>query len=331
LLFAILVSFAACWTCAWGQTTSGYDSFIQKGRTELRAGKADQALAAGEQAIKLDAMRWEGYALAGGALMNLKRFEEAADDFNEALKRAPQAKQPGLRRLRRQCLLDAAGGSQSTPAAPPANTNGPAAPPSPGPAPSPATAGNVTQAEIVLWESIKNSTNPSDFQTYLNQYPKGAFAALAQRRLAEAKAEEQARIQEQRKRDRDSVWTDSNTSLMWTRQDNGTDVGWNQALSYCQQLRLLGYTDWRMPTYNELKEIHARSWTGRGKIKTEFHLSNGAGALWTSSPAGLGGYFSGKLAQSGYLIFPEPNKANGMRTLCVRNADASGSDQKGSN
>ncbi len=192
LLSVILIyALAACWTCAWGQTTSGYDSFIQKGRTELRAGNADQALAAGEQAIKLDATRWEGYALAGGSLMHLKRYQEAADDFNEALKRAPQAKQAALIDLRRQCLLNAAGGATPSP--------------SPGPSPSPAAAGTVTQAEIVLWESIKNSKKPSDFQAYLNQYPKGAFAELAQRRLAQTKAEEQARIQEQQERDRDAV------------------------------------------------------------------------------------------------------------------------------
>jgi hypothetical protein len=36
-------------------------------------------MASGEAAIKMNADRWEGYALAGGALMNLKRYEEAAE------------------------------------------------------------------------------------------------------------------------------------------------------------------------------------------------------------------------------------------------------------
>jgi hypothetical protein len=50
--------------------------------------------------------------------------------------------------------------------------------------PTPATSASVpetttTQAEIVLWKSIENSKNRVDFETYLGQYPKGAFAGLA--------------------------------------------------------------------------------------------------------------------------------------------------------
>ncbi len=37
--------------------------------------------------------------------------------------------------------------------------------------------------ELVYWESIKNSSNPADFQAYLDQYPNGQFAALARNRL----------------------------------------------------------------------------------------------------------------------------------------------------
>jgi tol-pal system protein YbgF len=47
----------------------------------------------------------------------------------------------------------------------------------------------TSQAEIVLWKSIENSTNPKDFQSYLDQYPKGTFVVLARRHLAEAKAQ----------------------------------------------------------------------------------------------------------------------------------------------
>jgi hypothetical protein len=40
------------------------------------------------------------------------------------------------------------------------------------------------RAEIVFWESIRNSTDPADFRAYLEQYPGGKFAALARNRLA---------------------------------------------------------------------------------------------------------------------------------------------------
>jgi TPR repeat protein len=34
-------------------------------------------------------------------------------------------------------------------------------------------------AELLFWQTIGNSTDPKDFQAYLDQYPKGRFAALA--------------------------------------------------------------------------------------------------------------------------------------------------------
>lgn len=148
-------------TCSASQPQD-YDVVIQQGKSELQAGSAKQAFASGEAAIKMSASRWEGYALAGGALMNLKRYEEAADTLSKAIDRAPEAKQPALRDLRRQCLLAESGSPATT-------------------TPAPATA--TSQAEIVLWKSIENSANSEDFSTYLAQYPQGAFAGLAQRHL----------------------------------------------------------------------------------------------------------------------------------------------------
>jgi len=60
--------------------------------------------------------------------------------------------------------------------------------PSAGPAPSSggAAAAPVVQPvdkEVVFWHSIENSTNPSDYQAYLDQYPNGSFVALARSRM----------------------------------------------------------------------------------------------------------------------------------------------------
>ena len=38
--------------------------------------------------------------------------------------------------------------------------------------------------ELVFWQSIANSTNPADFEAYLEQFPTGVFRTLAQNRLA---------------------------------------------------------------------------------------------------------------------------------------------------
>ena len=38
--------------------------------------------------------------------------------------------------------------------------------------------------ELAFWQSIQNSTNPAEFEAYLEQFPNGVFRALAQVRLA---------------------------------------------------------------------------------------------------------------------------------------------------
>jgi hypothetical protein len=43
-------------------------------------------------------------------------------------------------------------------------------------------------------------------------------------------------------------WVDPSTGLMWAGKDNGEDVNWQAATTYCQGLRLGGYSDWRLPT-----------------------------------------------------------------------------------
>jgi tetratricopeptide (TPR) repeat protein len=91
------------------QSEPGFEDFMRRGNAQLQAGSADQALSSGEMAIKIGADRWEGYALAGSALMNLKRYEDAADALSKAIERAPDSKQPSLRDLRRRCLLAESG------------------------------------------------------------------------------------------------------------------------------------------------------------------------------------------------------------------------------
>jgi tol-pal system protein YbgF len=167
LPFALTFAFTIGAAHSAENAAGGYEALIQRGESQLD-GSAEQAVAAGKAAVKMSPGRWEGYALIGGALMNLKRYEEGADMLSNAIERAPEAKRPGLRELRRQCLL--------------AESRSPAA------ANAVAPATTTSQAEIVLWKTIENSTNPADFQSYLGEYPQGAFAVLAQRHLAETNA-----------------------------------------------------------------------------------------------------------------------------------------------
>jgi serine/threonine-protein kinase len=53
------------------------------------------------------------------------------------------------------------------------------------------------------------------------------------------------------------TWTDPATGLMWTKQDGIEDLfKWNDAVSYCKNLRLGGYSDWRLPSIEELAAIY---------------------------------------------------------------------------
>jgi uncharacterized caspase-like protein len=53
----------------------------------------------------------------------------------------------------------------------------------PVPAQAPVARIDPVQIEIASWESIKNSRDPSEYRTYLKNYPRGMFAELAENRL----------------------------------------------------------------------------------------------------------------------------------------------------
>ena len=77
-----------------------------------------------------------------------------------------------------------------------------------------------------------------------------AFIASAQ-----SAPEGQSRAQETQAR---GVWTDPSTGLMWAARDNGKDVSWKGAVKYCRDLRLAGYSNWRLATLAELGAIFDR-------------------------------------------------------------------------
>ena len=59
----------------------------------------------------------------------------------------------------------------------------------------------------------------------------------------------------------DGTVVDRKSGLMWAAKDNGADITWHGAKSYCENYRGGGYTDWRMPTRDELAELFDNSKT----------------------------------------------------------------------
>ena len=49
---------------------------------------------------------------------------------------------------------------------------------------------------------------------------------------------------------------DTKTGLTWAAKDNGEDIAWQDAKSYCANYNGGGYSDWRMPTQDELAELY---------------------------------------------------------------------------
>jgi len=80
---------------------------------------------------------------------------------------------------------------------------------------------------------------------------------------AQSVPEDQSPIHETQIR---GYWIDPSTGLMWAGKDNGKDVNWRQAAKYCRNLRLAGYSDWRLPTIDELEGIYDESVRSPGLI-----------------------------------------------------------------
>ena len=71
---------------------------------------------------------------------------------------------------------------------------------------------------------------------------------------------------------------------MWARTDNGTDIDWPSADAYCEKLPLAGYSDWRLPTIDELETLYDPNVDARYKIRSPFKLT--ACCPWSSDKEG---------------------------------------------
>jgi hypothetical protein len=55
---------------------------------------------------------------------------------------------------------------------------------------------------------------------------------------------------------------DTRTNLMWASKDNGSHINWANAKSYCDNYRGGGYSDWRLPTQDELEGLYDKEGIG---------------------------------------------------------------------
>lgn len=98
-------------------------------------------------------------------------------------------------------------------------------------------------------------------------------------------------------------WSDPSTGLMWAAKDNGYNITWGDAIKYCQNLRSAGYSDWRLPSIDELENIY----DGSG-----FNAPHSEGSMLVLAGRPKGGLlFTGNLAWSSNRVLDDRGHRTG--------------------
>ena len=107
------------------------------------------------------------------------------------------------------------------------------------------------------------------------------------------------------------VLRDSRSGLQWTRDDNGSDIDWEGAQSYCDGKR----SGWRLPSLEELAAIYDQTDAGTRcadalcKNSSQFHLTGSW--FWSATQVGKDSTDGIELAWGLLMV-------NGARTQSVR-------------
>jgi len=112
------------------------------------------------------------------------------------------------------------------------------------------------------------------------------------------------------------TWKDGATGLLWAAKDNGSDMSWDQANAYCQNLELAGQTEWRLPELNELKTLYDRSLKKQYKVKDPIELDGAT--VWSGSRNKSGDAWSLNFFNGGTSMSPTRGGCGSAgRALCV--------------
>ena len=80
------------------------------------------------------------------------------------------------------------------------------------------------------------------------------LAPFVSRALVETIVEDLERQEIERERI-DAVYLDPDTGFLWATDDNGRDIDWHRAATFCDALVLAGYDDWALPSLDELETL----------------------------------------------------------------------------
>ncbi len=156
--------------------------------------------------------------------------------------------------------------------------------------PSPVVTPALPDAELVYWDSIKSSTNASDYAAYLQDYPRGRFAGLAKNRQ-----QQYEKLSPDEELLAEGQWRDPKTDLIWMRcsigqtwigkncSGEGKKMNWKDAMKAGKSFNYGGVAGWRLPTIDELKTlaIHKGGYASAFVFQPK---SESWGWYWSSSP-----------------------------------------------
>jgi hypothetical protein len=128
--------------------------------------------------------------------------------------------------------------------------------------------------EQLYWDNIQQYPSAKLYREYLRQYPDGKFVALASTQLTQyTKSLQQAKAPVANWQTithyqvKDSLVIDTQTGLMWMRcslgqhwqgencQGKAANYTFEQAMNSFKNFDYAGYSDWRVPTRDELKSL----------------------------------------------------------------------------
>lgn len=78
------------------------------------------------------------------------------------------------------------------------------------------------------------------------------------------------------------IVVDHMTGLIWAAETSPNELNWEEAKRYCANLEIGGYTDWRLPTIDELRTIVDKS-RGNPAINTDFFPDTKSSSYWSST------------------------------------------------
>lgn len=135
------------------------------------------------------------------------------------------------------------------------------------------------------------------YKRYLELAPNAPDAAKVREEIykLEYRAEEEVRVRNRFIAHSNETVLDTRTDLMWAAKDNGANIDWKGAKSYCENYRGGGYSDWRMPTLDELGGLYDagksyKSDCGYSDLSYDVHLTEvirlTCTLVWTSETRG---------------------------------------------